>query len=175
MKEFVLQSPRLNDNQWHTLRIRRRAQFLYISVDNVNENSGVLVVEIPKGVFNNIAQQIYVGGQMPENYASPPYGNMAGFLPKGTKFVGEMRNFYWNQYDFFGTRQLPTHYTTDVLTPRFQLPTFPSWPREPTYSITCTSKLNWGTIHVPMKAKDAGDMWLLEFKTKYDGILTHVS
>ncbi|EUB57117.1 Neurogenic locus notch protein [Echinococcus granulosus] len=171
--EFLLQSPRLNDNNWHTLRIRRRAQFLYISVDNASENNGVLVVEIPKGVFNNIAQQIYVGGPMPENYASPPYGNMAGFLPKGSKFVGEMRNFYWNQYDFFGTRQLPTHYTTDVLTPRLELPTFPSWPREPIYSITCTSKLNWGTIQVPMKAKEAGDMWLLEFKTKYDGVLAH--
>lgn len=148
---------------------------MYISVDNASENNGVLVVEIPKGVFNNIAQQIYVGGLMPENYASPPYGNMAGFLPKGPKFVGEMRNFYWNQYDFFGTRQLPTHYTTDVLTPRLELPTFPSWPREPMYSITCTSKLNWGTIQIPMKAKEAGDMWLLEFKTKYDGVLAHVS
>ncbi|VDD74833.1 unnamed protein product [Mesocestoides corti] len=167
--EFLLKSPRLNDNTWHTLRIRRRAQFLYISVDNAS----VLIVEIPKGVFNNIAQQIYVGGSMPENYASPPYGNMAGFLPKGTKFVGEMRNFYWNQYDFFGTRKLITHYTTDVLTPRLELPPFPSWPREPIYSITCTSKLEWGTITVPMKAKEAGDMWLLEFKTKYDGVLLH--
>ncbi|VUZ40078.1 unnamed protein product [Hymenolepis diminuta] len=171
--QFILQSPRLNDNNWHTLRIRRRAQFLYISVDNTSEKDDVLTVEIPKGVFNNIAQQIYVGGMMPDNYASPPYGNMAGFLPRGPKFVGEMRNFYWNQYDFFGTRQLPTHYTTDVLTPRLELPTFPSWPREPIYSITCTSKLNWGTIQVPMKATDAGDMWLLEFKTKYDGVLTH--
>ncbi|CAL8109085.1 unnamed protein product [Calicophoron daubneyi] len=182
-KDFLLEStPPLNDNQWHTLRIRRRADYISFSVDTYPELTGKLKVDyyilriIPlQGIhktFKLVAQQIYLGSNGPANYERPPDpGSDVKFLPPPPRFTGEFRNFYWNEYDFIGTSSLPSKYTTNMLTPRAILPTFPQWPREPTYSITCKPGLIYGRLDRPIDVKEGGDMWLIEFKSEYDGVL----
>ncbi|KAF6777888.1 hypothetical protein AHF37_02385 [Paragonimus kellicotti] len=122
--------------------------------------------------FKLVAQQIYLGSAGPPDYARPPPPTSeTKFLPPPPRFVGEFRNFYWNEYDFIGTGTLPSKYTTDMLSPRAILPVFPQWPRQPTYSITCTPKLYYSRLDKVIDIQEGGDMWLVEFKTEYEGVL----
>lgn len=137
---------------------------------------GNLAQKDPMHTFNMEAGQIYLGSKGPEDYSRPPPPTAERkFIPPPPRFVGEFRNFYWNEYDFIGTSNLPNKYETDMLTPRAILPTFPQWPREPTYSITCKPKLEYALMNRVVDVKQGGDMWLIEFKTKYEGVLYTVS
>ncbi|VEL24951.1 unnamed protein product [Protopolystoma xenopodis] len=172
---FNFQSPLLSDGQWHTVNVRRRANFIYVSVDGQAGMTGEIPVKGEKP-FHLATQQIYLGGPAPKNYEKPPpRASRAGFLPEGVRFTGELRNFYWNEYDFIGTEELSKSYATDLLTPRAVVPEFPQWPREPTYSLTLMPRLRYAALKTPIKMKEAGDMVLIEFKTEYDGVILHVS
>ncbi|KAF7259921.1 hypothetical protein EG68_03801 [Paragonimus skrjabini miyazakii] len=174
--EFFLASSHLNDNQWHTLQIKRRAEHLAMSVDGSHDDTGKIPLQSQLKTFKLVAQQIYLGSAGPPDYARPPPPTSeTKFLPPPPRFVGEFRNFYWNEYDFIGTGTLPSKYTTDMLSPRAILPVFPQWPRQPTYSITCTPKLYYGRLDKVIDIQEGGDMWLLEFKTEYEGVLFSVS
>ncbi|CAH8652770.1 unnamed protein product [Dicrocoelium dendriticum] len=171
-EEFFSTGTQLNDNQWHTLRILRRAEHLTFSVDGRTESIGKIPLQSQLKTFKLVAQQIYLGSTGLPNYArpSPPTADVKS-LPPPPRFIGEFRNFYWNEYDFIGTGSLPNKYTTDMLTPRAVLPTFPQWPREPTYSITCKPQLSFSRLDRPINVQDDGDMWLIEFRTEYDGVI----
>ncbi|KAL3307175.1 Neurexin-3-beta, partial [Cichlidogyrus casuarinus] len=93
---YRLNSPSLADGRWHHIRIRRRADYLEVVVDNRHTQKGI----IPKleDTFEIIGQQVYVGGESPYDfrpYTPPRLGQWT--TPEQTlKFVGQMRNFYWN-------------------------------------------------------------------------------
>ncbi|KAF8561646.1 hypothetical protein P879_01399, partial [Paragonimus westermani] len=171
-EEFFLASSHLNDNRWHTLQIKRRAEHLAMSVDGSHDDTGKIPLQSHLKTFKLVAQQIYLGSAGPPDYARPPPPTSeTKFLPPPPRFIGEFRNFYWNEYDFIGTGTLPSKYTTDMLSPRAILPVFPQWPRQPTYSITCTPKLYYGRLDKVIDIQEGGDMWLVEFKTEYEGVL----
>ncbi|KAA3681026.1 neurexin [Paragonimus westermani] len=171
-EEFFLASSHLNDNRWHTLQIKRRAEHLAMSVDGSHDDTGKIPLQSHLKTFKLVAQQIYLGSAGPPDYARPPPPTSeTKFLPPPPRFIGEFRNFYWNEYDFIGTGELPSKYTTDMLSPRAILPVFPQWPRQPTYSITCTPKLYYGRLDKVIDIQEGGDMWLVEFKTEYEGVL----
>ncbi|KAG5441064.1 Neurexin-3, variant 2 [Clonorchis sinensis] len=171
-EQYSLASGPLDDNQWHTLRIRRRAEYMAMSIDGIHDDIVTIPLQSHLNTFQLIAQQIYLGSAGPSDYSRPPPpGSEQRFLPPPPRFVGEFRNFYWNEYDFIGTASCSGKYGTDMLTPRAELPTFPQWPREPTYSITLTYKLNYTRLAKVFDMREAGDMWLIEFKTEYDGVL----
>ena len=139
-------------------------------------NSGKIPLQSQLQTFKLVAQQIYLGSAGPKNYERPPPpGSEADFLPPPPRFVGQFRNFYWNEYDFIGTSALSSKYVTDMLSPRAVIPEFPNWPREPTYSVTCTPRLRYGHLSRTIDIQAGGDMWLFEFKTEYDGVLLSVS
>ncbi|TNN07896.1 Neurogenic locus notch-like protein, partial [Schistosoma japonicum] len=160
-EEFFLPSPSLNDNQWHTLHIARRADYIVISVDRASVTGKIPLLD-PHDTFQLIAQQIYLGSAGPPNF---------DYVTAKPRFIGEFRNFYWNQYDLIGTKLFPTKYTTHLLNPPAIKHTFPIWPRQPNYAITCKSGLIYAHMNRPITMKNGGDTWLIEFKTTYDGVL----
>ncbi|CAH8624733.1 unnamed protein product [Heterobilharzia americana] len=170
-EEFSLPSAMLNNNQWHTLHIARRADHIVISVDRASVTGKIPLLD-PHDTFQLIAQQIYLGSAGPPNfgYYQDP-ATKKTMLPPGPRFVGEFRNFFWNQYDLIGTKVFPTKYTAHLLNPPAIRHTFPVWPREHTYAITCKSGLIYAHLDRPIEMKNGGDTWLIEFKTNYDGIL----
>ncbi|CAH8866477.1 unnamed protein product [Trichobilharzia szidati] len=170
-EEFFLPSAMLNNNQWHTLHIARRADHIVISVDRASVTGKIPLLD-PHDTFQLIAQQIYLGSAGPPNfgyYLDP--ATKKTILPPGPRFVGEFRNFYWNQYDLIGTKVFPTKYTAQLLNPPSIKHTFPIWPREQTYAITLKPNLIYAHLNRPIEMKNGGDTWLIEFKTNYDGIL----
>ncbi|CAI2732736.1 unnamed protein product [Schistosoma spindalis] len=170
-EEFFLPSATLNDNRWHTLHIARRADYIVISVDRASITGKIPLLD-PHDTFQLIAQQIYLGSAGPPNFGYyQDIDTKKIMLPPGPRFIGEFRNFYWNQYDLIGTKIFPTKYTTHLLNPPAIRHKFPIWPRQQTYSITCKSGLIYAHMNKPITMKNGGDTWLIEFKTNYDGIL----